>query len=134
MVESLGATIVIDEQCTGSRYFWDEVEPDSMDPLMAIAERYVERPACPSKDSSRRERIDHTLQLARDYTVHGAILIQQEFCNPHGLDVPALKTALEEELDIPGLLLKLDAAEPVRQSRVRCEAFLETLRKDRRFE
>ena len=28
MMETLNCTVVIDEHCTGSRYFWDEVKPD----------------------------------------------------------------------------------------------------------
>src|SRR5690606_32897651 len=43
MIESVGCTIVIDDQCSGTRYFWNEARVQE-DPLAAIAERYCERP------------------------------------------------------------------------------------------
>ena len=49
LVESLGAVVVTDEHCTGTRYFWNEVELDG-DILLSLARRYIDRPACPSKD------------------------------------------------------------------------------------
>ncbi|MHC4340291.1 MAG: 2-hydroxyacyl-CoA dehydratase [Planctomycetota bacterium] len=130
MVESLGATIVVDEHCTGSRYFWNEAEPSETDPLTAIAQRYLERPACPGRDGPQRSRIDHTLQLAKDYEVRGAIIIQRKCCDPHEQNIPALKQALEEKAEIPSLLLEFDATAPIGQFEIRCEAFLKTLREE----
>jgi len=133
MVESLGATFVVDDHCTGSRYFWNEVGDPGDDPLTAIARRYVTRPACPSKDWPRRDRMPHILALAKDYGVQGAILIQQKFCDPHELDIPATKKALKGELGIPSLFLEFDVTVPIGQFRIRSEAFLETLRQEDLF-
>ena len=124
MVESLGATFVIDEHCTGSRYFWNEVIPKE-DRLSAIAARYIDRPACPSKDWPERTRLPHTLKLAKDYNVQGAFLIQQKFCNPHGMDIPAIKENLEKN-GIRTLSLEFDITAPAGQFKTRVEAFLET--------
>lgn len=49
MVESRGAKFVIDDHCTGTRYFWNEVIPGD-DRLAAIAARYVDWPHCPTKN------------------------------------------------------------------------------------
>lgn len=125
MVESLKATIVIDDHCTGSRYFWNEVKMGD-EPLLAIAKRYVDRPPCPSKDWPERRRINHILKLAKDYHVQGAILIQQKFCDPHELDIPAVRKSLEEN-DIRTLFLELDVTVPVGQFKTRVEAFLEEM-------
>lgn len=125
MVESLGATFVVDDHCTGSRYFWNEVEPQE-DKLKAIAERYVNRPACPSKDWPKRTRLPHILSLAKDYNVSGAILIQQKFCDPHELDIPAINKYLKEN-GIPSLFLEFDVTVPIGQFKIRTEAFLEML-------
>jgi benzoyl-CoA reductase subunit C len=133
MVESLGATFVVDDHCTGSRYFWGEVGDPGDDPLMAIAKRYVERPACPSKDWPARERMPHLVDLAREWGAQGAILIQQKFCDPHELDIPATKKVLKQELDIPSLFLEFDVTVPVGQFKIRAEAFLETLREEDLF-
>jgi benzoyl-CoA reductase subunit C len=131
MVESCGATFVVDDHCTGTRYFWNSVEPDG-DRLTAIARRYVERPPCPSKDWPVRTRIPHILDLARRWNAQGAILVQQKFCDPHELDIPAIKEALEAA-GIPTLLLELDVTVPVGQFKTRVEAFLEMLREEDLF-
>jgi len=133
MVESLGATFVVDDHCTGSRYFWNEVGDPGDDPLTAIARRYVERPACPSKDWPARERMPHIVKLAREWGAQGAILIQQKFCDPHELDIPATKKVLKDELGIPSLFLEFDVTVPLGQFKIRAEAFLETLREEDLF-
>ncbi|MBI4676341.1 MAG: 2-hydroxyacyl-CoA dehydratase, partial [Elusimicrobia bacterium] len=131
MVESAGATIVVDDHCTGSRYFWEDVHADG-DRLGAIARRYVDRVPCPSKDWPVRKRLDRILKLAKDYEVEGALVIQQKFCDPHELDIPAIKKALEEN-GIPSLFLEFDVTVPVGQFKVRVEAFLEMIRQEDLF-
>jgi benzoyl-CoA reductase subunit C len=125
MVESVGATIVIDDHCTGSRYFWNETIPEK-DRLAAIADRYVKRPACPTKDWEERTRFPHILKLAKDFNVQGAILIQQKFCDPHECDIPMLKKYLNEN-DVPTLFLEFDVTVPLGPFRIRVEAFLEMI-------
>lgn len=124
MVESLDSTLVVDDHCTGSRYFWNEVEPQD-DRLAAIAARYIDRPPCPSKDWPDRKRFPHILQLAKDYNVQGALVIQQKFCDPHELDMPALRQMLEEN-GISTYFLEFDVTVPIGQFKTRVEAFLET--------
>lgn len=127
MVESLGATVVVDDHCTGSRYFWNEVVPQD-DRLMAISSRYMDRPMCPQKDvGDKRFRFEHIGQLVKDYNVQGAVLVQQKFCTPHEFDMPALKTFLQEKFNIPSLFLEVDITIPLGQFRTRLEAFLEML-------
>ncbi len=125
MIESLGATIVIDDQCSGTRNFWNEARPHA-DPLAAIADRYVERPACPTKDFPMHTRFDHVLGLAQDYGVQAAIFLQQKFCDPHEGDYPGLKAHLEAN-GIPTLFLEFDITNPLGPFRTRIEAFFETL-------
>lgn len=135
MVESIGGTVVIDDHCTGSRYFWDEVVTNQ-DRLQAIANRYCDRVPCPNKDwgteDCSRVRFPHILELARDYRVQGAILIQQKFCDPHELDIPSLRRYLENN-DIPCYFLEFEVTVPVGQFRVRVEAFLEQITAEELF-
>lgn len=128
MVESLGAIFVVDDHCTGSRYFWNEVTP-SQNPLEAIASRYVERVPCPSKDWPERTRMEHIKKLAQDWEVQGAIVIQQKFCDPHELDIPATIESLKQ-IGIPAQFLELDVTVPVGQFKTRVEAFLEMLKEE----
>lgn len=127
LIESLGATVVIDDHCTGSRHFWNLVELKG-NPIHDIAARYVQRPPCPQKDWEGRRRLEHIRTLARDYGVQGAIVIQQKFCDPHELDNPVIISILQDEMNIPCLFLEFDVTIPVGQFKVRIEAFLEMLR------
>jgi benzoyl-CoA reductase subunit C len=128
MVESLGAVFVVDEHCTGTRYFWNQATPHD-DPLEAIADRYVNRIPCPSKDWPERSRVEHIKTLVREWNVQGAIVIQQKFCDPHELDNPAIIRSLKE-IGVPALFLELDVTVPIGQFKTRVEAFLEMLREE----
>ncbi|MFX0018866.1 MAG: benzoyl-CoA reductase, bzd-type, subunit N [Promethearchaeota archaeon] len=132
MVEDLGARFVIDEHCTGTRYFNTEVNTNG-DPLVSIAERYVKRTPCPSKDWPQRTRLDRIIQLAKEYDVQGAIIMQMKFCDPHELDTVAIKEALENDLNIQTLFLEFDVTVPVGQFKTRVEAFLEIIREEDLF-
>jgi benzoyl-CoA reductase subunit C len=132
MVESCGATFVVDDHCTGTRYFWNEVVPRE-NRLEAIAARYVDRVPCPSKDWEDRKRIPHILKLAEEWNVKGAIVIQQKFCDPHELDIPAIRKALHEK-GIKTLFLEFDVTVPIGQFKVRVEAFLEMISEEDLFD
>ena len=125
MVESCNATFVTDDHCTGTRYFWNTTKPDA-DLIKSLAQRYIDRPRCPSKDWEERTRVDHIIQMAKDWNVEGAIVIQQKFCDPHELDMPAIRKALAE-IDVKNLFLEFDVTVPIGQFRIRVEAFLEMI-------
>lgn len=131
MVENVGATIVVDEHCTGTRYFWNESKPNS-DPLVQIAERYINRVPCPTKDWPKRNRFPHVVNLAKEYNAAGAIIIQQKFCDPHECDIPPLTWELKKH-DVPSLFLEFDVTVPYGQFRTRVEAFLETITEEDLF-
>lgn len=131
MVEAVGGTVVIDEQCAGSRYFWNELVPNG-DRMAAIANRYIDRPPCPVKDYPAHSRFQHVLNLAKDYRAQGAIIMQEKFCDPHEGDNPRLKKFLEEN-GIPTLSLEFDSTNPLGPFRIRVEAFLETIRGEELF-
>ncbi|MFH2046212.1 MAG: 2-hydroxyacyl-CoA dehydratase [Pseudomonadota bacterium] len=125
MVENLDAIIVIDDHCTGSRYFWNTTEQKE-DALTDIAKRYINKPPCPTKDFPARKRPAHIIDLARKWNVAGVIEIQQKFCDPHELDKVAVSKALEEA-GFPILNLEADVTMPAGPFRIRVEAFLEML-------
>lgn len=131
MVESLGASIVVDDHCTGSRYFWNLTDTDG-DPMTRIAERYIKRPPCPIKDFPARNRIPHLIGLAKNFDVAGVIIIQQKFCDPHELDKVAITDAFEAA-SFPTLYLEFDVTVPIGPFRIRVEAFLEMLRSEELF-
>jgi len=126
MVEDLGANVVIDELCTGSCYFWNEVIPQA-DRLMAISLRYLGRPHCALKDNNWRRRPSHIYQLYEDYQAHGVIIAKQIYCHPHGTDNPLIWKALRER-NIPFHFLERDTTLPYEETRLRLEAFINMLK------
>jgi benzoyl-CoA reductase subunit C len=132
MVEELGARFVIDDHCTGSRYFNTLVNTNG-DPLGLIAERYVKRIPCPSKDWPQRTRLEYITRLAKEYDVQGAIIMQMKFCDPHELDTVIIKDTLEKDLGIQTLFLEFDVTVPIGQFKTRVEAFLEIIREEDLF-
>ncbi|MFX1567740.1 MAG: benzoyl-CoA reductase, bzd-type, subunit N [Promethearchaeota archaeon] len=132
MVEDLGARFVIDDHCTGTRYFNTLVNTNG-DILKSIAERYVKRIPCPSKDWPERTRLDHIIQLAKEYDVQGVIIMQMKFCDPHELDTVVIKETFEKDLGIQTLFLEFDVTVPIGQFKTRVEAFLEIIREEDLF-
>jgi benzoyl-CoA reductase subunit C len=128
LIESLGSIVVIDETCTGSRYFWNECRLDA-DPLDAIATRYLERPPCPAKDQPESRRFPHIMQLIKDFRVEGVIMTLQRFCHNHETDIPGLQALFEKE-GIPVLQLEYSFIAPANWYQNRIEAFLEMIRSE----
>ena len=126
MVESVNAVVVADDMCVGSRYFWNEVIPEK-DRLAAIAARYLDRPACPLKDvTSHRYRLDHILNMVKEFKAEGVLLVMQKFCDPHEFDIPVIANFLKEH-GIPSYFMELDITIPEGPLRTRTEAFVEML-------
>ena len=128
-IESLGSTIVIDENCTGLRYFEGKIErrPDQ---VSAIISRYINRLPCPHHDlgypgNPKRQRPGYIVQLAKDYNVDGAVFVLRKFCDCHGFDFPIIRDTLKEN-GIPVLQLDVGVDMPLGQLSTRFEAFLET--------
>jgi benzoyl-CoA reductase subunit C len=126
LVESLGANVVIDELCTGSCYFWNEVIPQA-DRLMAVSLRYLGRPHCALKDNNWRRRPAHIYQLYEDYQAQGIIIAKQIYCHPHGTDNPLIWKVLRER-NISFHYFERDTTLPYEETRLRLEAFINMLK------
>lgn len=55
LLDELGATVVWDDLCTGSRYFEGTISTDG-DPVESIGKRYMERDLCPAKHRGNTSR------------------------------------------------------------------------------
>jgi benzoyl-CoA reductase subunit C len=124
-IESVGCRVVIDDYCTGNRYYHQEVIPGP-DRLQSLAKRLIDKPPCPLKDIPERRRVEHITGLVDQFRVAGVIYTIQRLCDPHGLDYPAVEAALKTR-GIPMLKLELDCTVPIGQFRTRIEAFLEMI-------
>lgn len=125
-IEGEGALVVVNELCTGLRYWWDLVDEDSSDPLEAISRRYLSNLPC-ARMLPYDTRLNEVLSLAREYRVDGVVSEAIRYCQPYGFSNPLLRRRLEDE-DIP--MLELDVEYGVTgsgQIRTRVQAFLETI-------
>lgn len=128
VVESSGMQIVLDESCTGLRYFRDLVDetPDDLDGMIqAIAERYF-KIDCPCF-SPNKERIENVVNIAKEYNVKGVVQNILQYCHGFNIEAKAIENALSE-VNIPSLKIVTDYSdEDIEQLRVRTESFAELI-------
>ena len=127
LIEEHGGSVVCDDLCTGSRYFWDTVN-GSDDPIDALCERYLRKVPC-SRMKPSGKRLDHVLDLAREYKVSGVVYFLLKFCETFQYDFPIFKKELEKE-GIPVLRVETEYTEAdAGQLRTRIEAFIEMIKR-----
>lgn len=130
IVESAGAAVVVEELCTGTRYFEqlvDETGTTIEEQVRNLAERYMKTNcACFTPNPGR---IDDIVRLVEEYHADGVIDINLQFCNLYSTEAYLVKQALADR-HIPVLHIETDYSEQdAEQLRTRVEAFLEMLRK-----
>jgi benzoyl-CoA reductase subunit C len=123
IVESVGGSVVADDWCTGSRYFWDLVDSGG-DPLRAIAKRYLDK--VPSSFMlEHKERFRHTVEMVKQFDVEAAIIFVLKFCDTHMFDAPQLVEELKT-IGLPVLYLEWEhSLSGLAQLKTRIEAFIE---------
>lgn len=125
IIEDAGGTVVGDDLCTGARYLEGIIDMD-VEPIEAIAKRYMERTICPAKHLSLTARADHIISLVRETRADGVIFLFLKFCDPHNFEYPFIEEALDRE-DIANTLIEIEAQLPEGQIRTRLETFMDTL-------
>jgi len=133
LIEESGAMVVMDDLCTGSRSFWHEV-PETADPLMDIAQRYLSIP-CPRSNftltGNRKQDLENRFgyigEFVEAWKVDGAIFYIIRYCDTCELEGPDLRDYLKEK-GIPVLMLEDDySLVTIGQLRTRIQAFLEMI-------
>jgi benzoyl-CoA reductase/2-hydroxyglutaryl-CoA dehydratase subunit BcrC/BadD/HgdB len=128
LVETAGAAIVVDESCTGTRYFEhlvDETARDLDAQLTAIADRYL-KINC-SCFTPNNERLDDVKRLAQGFKVDGVVQHILQYCHTYNVEAMRVDGALKEA-KVPSLKVVTDySEEDSGQLRTRIEAFLEQL-------
>jgi len=137
LIEGLGADIVADDTCIGTKFFSHDVEKTD-DPLDGLCNHYLGDVHCPRTIRGKcegwatyrqdlEERFGHILNSSRDFSVDGAILYVMKFCDLHEFDVPDLRDYLEKE-GFSVLHIETDyTMAAVGASKTRIEAFLEMI-------
>jgi len=123
IIESVGGSVVADDWCTGSRYFWNPVG-SADNPIRAIARRYLDK--IPSSFMyNHEERFKHVAEMTKQYDVEAAIIFVLKFCDTHMFDAPLLRDELKT-LDLPVLYLEWEhSMSGMAGLKTRIEAFIE---------
>jgi benzoyl-CoA reductase subunit C len=133
LVEDLGANVVVDTLCNGTRDNLPQTETKG-DPLSALADRYLEKINCPrtyreNKDQDLHKELESRFGdigfYAREFNVDAAILYVYKYCDPFGFEVPARK-AYCDSINLPILYLEDEySSGTIGQLKTRIQAFLE---------
>lgn len=89
MIEELGGRVVALDTCTGQRHYETLVEEDAADPIMALATRYLTRPACPRMEGLE-QRFEYLEKLAEAARADGIVYCCVKFCDPLIYDLPMM--------------------------------------------
>lgn len=128
VIEKAGAVVVMEELCTGSRYYSklvDETPSDLAGMIDAIADKYMDiNCACFTPNQGR---IDDVIRLAKEYEVDGIVQYNLQFCGPYQIEATSV-TRAAQAAGIPTLRIDTDYSQgDVGQLSTRVEAFLEMI-------
>jgi benzoyl-CoA reductase/2-hydroxyglutaryl-CoA dehydratase subunit BcrC/BadD/HgdB len=125
LVDELGAGVVGDDLCTGSRHFYGQVGSDG-DPLAALADYFLNRPPCPAKYHPAHDPARYVVEQARAAGAGGVVFVVEKFCEPHAFDYALAIPALDRA-GLPHLMLEMEQTPSLEALRTRLEAFVEML-------
>lgn len=128
IIESLPAEVVVEETCTGTRYFENEVNPEGEtieDLITNLADRYLNiNCACFTPNEGR---IDDILRYVKEYNIDGVVYSNLSFCHTYSVEYNRVEKALKEA-GIPMINIETDySTEDSGQIKTRVEAFIEMI-------
>jgi bzd-type benzoyl-CoA reductase N subunit len=133
LVEESGAHVVMDDLCTGTRFFWDDV-PETEDPLDGIASRYMQThcprsnvPQTQPRKKDLENRYGYINRFVKEWGVDGVIFYIVRYCDTCELEGPDLREYLND-MKLPVLMIEDDySTSTIGQLRTRVQAFLEMI-------
>lgn len=128
LLETSGAVVVVEETCTGTRYFESKlnISGNTVDELLEnIVDRYLNiNCACFTPNNAR---VDDIKRLVKEYNVDGVILYSLSFCQPYIIESINIEKQLKD-LGIPTISIETDySSEDIGQLSTRVQAFLEMI-------
>ncbi len=129
LVESMNARVVADDTCTFGRTAQPDVEIMDNDPFLSLSHYYIhDQSQCPYMATEGRfeQRTNDILDTIKRNQINGVIFAIQRYCDPHQLDYPDLKYALEDN-GIPTLLIEFEQSVDLEPIKNRLNAFMEIL-------
>jgi bzd-type benzoyl-CoA reductase N subunit len=126
-VEDLGAVVVTDALCFGTKNFWNLTD-EAGDPLENLIDRYYEHPPCPRMTGAYPQRLSFLREQIERARVKGVILQHIKFCDLHGTDNALLKRDLEKDgIPVMELERQYGPLADAGRIRTRVQAFLERI-------
>lgn len=125
LVEECGGAVVAMESCGGYKTLGLRIdEEDSRDPLLLIAEKYLQIPC--SVMTPNKERFELLREMVREFKIDGVIDLSWQACHTYAIEAHSIGEMVKNELELPYLYLESDYSNSDRETlRVRIEAFLE---------
>jgi len=126
LIESCGAVVVAQENCTGIKPILEDIDPDAPDPLQAIAEKYYHLPC--SVMTVNKRRLESLRALAARFRPQCVIELVWQACLTYDVESKLVRRFVEDELQLPYLKVVTDYS-PSDSGRlmVRIEALIETV-------
>jgi len=133
LVESCGAHVVMDDLCTGTRFFWEAV-PETDDPLDGLVQKYLGThcprslmPQAGGREDDLENRFGYMRQFITQWQANAAIFYIVRYCDTCELEGPDLKEYLARQ-NLPVLMIEDDySTATIGQLRTRIQAFLEMI-------
>ncbi|NPV27667.1 MAG: 2-hydroxyacyl-CoA dehydratase [Firmicutes bacterium] len=128
IVEDSGGAVVGLENCSGYRSLHTLVDEDpDKDPLLALAEKYLQTPcSCLSPNPGRLELLT---ELIRDYAVDGVIDLTWQACHTFNIESFLVREHVKDKLGIPFLQIETDySTADIQSLKLRISAFLEMIK------
>lgn len=130
VVEELGGAVVCYEGCCGISSRRRLIDEDtSRDPMVRIAEKYIEVPCAVVSPNSRR--MAQVADTIHEWKADGVISLTLHSCNPFGIETENIRRVCEK-CGIPLLHIETDFTPGDEgQIRTRIEAYLEMIRENK---
>jgi benzoyl-CoA reductase subunit C len=126
LIEEVGARVVGDDLCSGSRHFHELVGTEG-DPIANLADYYLRRPPCPTKFHPNHDPGQYLLEQLQKVDADGVVFALEKFCEPHAFDYALVHPVLDRA-GLPHLLLEMEQTPSLEALRTRVQAFVEILR------
>lgn len=122
IIEAVGATVIVQETCTGLKPLLEDVA-ETGDPLEAIARKYFHLPcSCMTPNTRRMETID---RLIEEFNPGGVIDLVWHACLTYDVESAMLKRHLDAKHSLPYLKIVTDySPSDTQQLKLRIEAFI----------
>ncbi len=127
VIESHGGLVVCMDNCTGLKPILEDVNEETQDPIIALAEKYFHLPCSVMTKNDRR--METLCELAAQYRPDCIIELIWQACITYDVESHLVKKLAQEKLDIPYLRIETDYS-PSDSARIalRVEALFETVR------